>query len=135
MRLINADDLIIKLRDWYTQELHSVHISTSGREPSGEDLEECFIEGVLIAIKDLVDQMPTIITTDWRWIPCEEKQPDEADWYVVTLDDGSHATRWYSFHGWERLAGQDVIAWLPNPEPYKVFKQIVDLFDRGQKDD
>lgn len=116
MRLFDADDMIAKFGDWYTEE---------GSE-----------EGFIGTIKDLVDQMPTIITIDWRWIPCEERQPDESDWYLVTLDNGKRAFRWYltQEHEWERITG-NVIAWLPNPEPYKVFAQIVDLYSGSQKND
>ena len=120
MRLIDADDLIAKLGDWYTQGLH-----TSGREPSREESpEKVFLE----VIKDIVEHMPTI-AVEWRWIPIEEKHPNETDWYLVTLDDGRHSIRWYSsLHGWERIAGNDVISWLPHPDPYRVFAQIVDLY-------
>ena len=116
MRLIDADELIAKCGDWYIEE---------GSE-----------EGFIGTIKDLVEKMPTIITIEWRWIPCEEKHPDETDWYLVTLNDGRHATRWYStIHDWERIGDNYVVAWLPNPEPYKVFAQIVDLYSGSQKND
>lgn len=118
MRLIDADDMITKYGNWYTEE---------GTE-----------EGFIGSIKELVDKIPAIITIDWRWIPCEERQPDENDWYLVRLDDGKRAFRWYStqLHEWERVAGKgDVVEWLPNPEPYRVFEQIVDLFSVGQKND
>lgn len=98
MRLIDADDLIAKCGNWYTEE---------GTE-----------DGFIATIKDIVDQMPTI-AVEWRWIPCEEKHPDETGWYLVILNDGRHAIRWYSSHGWEVIPGNDVIAWLPDPEMYK----------------
>ena len=112
MRLIDADAMVAKCGDWYTNE---------GSK-----------EGFIGSIKNLVDQMPTI-ALEWRWIPREERNPDEADCYLVTLDNGKRAFRWYSLlHGWERISGNEVTAWLPNPEPYRVFEQIVDLFSRSQ---
>ena len=131
MRLIDADDLIAKLCNWYTPE-------PSIEESFEEEFFKGYIEGyieVVKEIKDLIKQMPTIITVDWRWIPCEERSPDKNDSYLVTLDNGKRAFRWYSSHGWECIAGNDVIAWLPNPEPYKVFAQIVDLYSGSQKND
>lgn len=99
MRLIDADDLITKYGDWYTEE---------GPE-----------EGFIGTIKDLVDQMPTI-TPELCWIPCKERCPDENNWFLVTLADGRCTPRFYYGDGWdEDHKGRDVIAWLPNPEPYK----------------
>ena len=105
MRLIDADDLIAK----------------------------CGNLDNIATIKDFVDLMPAILV-DWRWIPCEERQPDKNDWYLVTLDNGKRAFRWYlsQEHEWERIEDHDVTAWLPNPEPYKVFEQIVDLMEDAQ---
>lgn len=53
-----------------------------------------------------------------RWIPCSERLPEEAGWYIVTMHNGRCNTLWYStLHGWEWE--MDVIAWMPLPEPYQ----------------
>ena len=90
---MEADNLITKYSDWYTEEIP----------------EEVFLE----VIKNLVEHIPTIIL-EQLWVLCKEKLPNKSDWYLVTLDDGRYAVRWYSSsHGLECVKeDNDVIAWL-----------------------
>ena len=54
-----------------------------------------------------------------RWIPCSERLPEEYGWYRVTTSGKNVTCRWYgTLHGWETF-DDAVVAWLPNPEPYK----------------
>lgn len=79
--------------------------------------EEVPQEVFLGVIEDLVEHIPTIIL-EQLWVSCNERQPDKSNWYLVELDDGRYAIRWYSSsHGLEcTKKDNDVIAWLQNPE-------------------
>ena len=61
------------------------------------------------------DQMPT------RWIPVEERLPTEdMDEVLVTIADGVDgyvSMDIYNGDDWDNY--EDVIAWMPLPEPYK----------------
>lgn len=65
-----------------------------------------------------------------RWIPCNEKLPDNDDFVIVTiLDEHGDTPYRYSDFGWyfdrakcwiiDAEERTDVIAWMPLPEPYK----------------
>ncbi len=107
MRLIDADELIKRYGDFYTEE---------GTE-----------EGIICAVKDLVDKMPTV-EPEHEWIPCSEGLPEE---YVeVLLTDASancavgnivktcEGLKWEDNSGcWEDL--ETWIAWMPLPKSYR----------------
>lgn len=71
------------------------------------------------------------------WIPCSERLPKEAEEYHVTqykknavneYCDGYRTARiFFDDHGWwddvDVLAGWEIIAWMPLPEPYKEEKK------------
>ena len=70
------------------------------------------IEWAIDALKALPSAQP-----EQRWIPCSERLPEEAGWYIASgvRDVGN---RWYStLHGWEETTFR-VVAWMPLPEPY-----------------
>jgi|GEM_PF-6653995 hypothetical protein len=50
------------------------------------------------------------------WIPCSERLPDMDGCYTVTLD-GGHVVYGHKFID-GRWSIQDVIAWMPLPEPF-----------------
>lgn len=53
-----------------------------------------------------------------QWIPCSERLPDKANFYICTMKDSLVKSVWYStFHGFEWE--EDVIAWMSLPEPWK----------------
>lgn len=74
-------------------------------------------------------------TTKIDWIPCSEKQPSHAGYYLVTKrllkDSKPFVTKEYfmigSGHGGRGWAdneyGTKVIAWAPRIEPYKPGKK------------
>lgn len=101
MRLIDADALIDKYGDWYTEE---------GTE-----------EGYIGTIKGIVDSMPTI-EPDYKWIPCSERLPERRKHYIVT-DFGDVEEACYTCDGhWFSVDGnklKDVTAWMPLPEPWR----------------
>ena len=106
MRLIDADALIDKYGDWYTEE---------GTE-----------EGYIGTIKGIVDSMPTI-EPEPKWIPCSEMLPEESGRYLISVLDGvgrrttvaPYQPRYKAWTMTGRMAYWKVIAWLPLPEPYR----------------
>lgn len=76
-----------------------------------------------------------MMTEEFRWIPTKEKNPSQSGVYKCTLNDGKvHDVFGASFaNGWFWEFGREleikfrvelgikpnVIAWFPNPEPYK----------------
>ena len=62
------------------------------------------------------------VPTAQRWIPCSERLPEKDGLYIVSVINDHNRiyskTCWY--HGHEKwFARQDVIAWMPLPEPYR----------------
>lgn len=109
MRLIDADSLVVSLtfsemaKQWNVQELR--------------------------AILQIVNEMPTIESErkKGRWIPCEERLPEDERRVLCTVQSGEHycvvpcifiqhTRRWLpEVHG----NHDNVLAWMPLPEPYK----------------
>ena len=52
-----------------------------------------------------------------RWIPVSERLPEESKRYVVATKYNDVMTDFYTGEGF--LQGDDIIAWMPLPEPYK----------------
>ena len=82
-----------------------------------------------------------------RWIPCSERLPDERKDCIVTFKDGYVDTMcyapdlyrvdeydfyakkgkagWYDYDSeWGYYSRDDVIAWMPLPEPYKEEREV-----------
>ena len=97
-RYIDADALIEKYGEWYTEE---------GCE-----------EGFIGTLKQLLDKQPTVNP----WIPCSERLPHEDE--IVLIDVGCDMfTAWYSDGKWEITDSMycpfiPIIAWMPLPESY-----------------
>lgn len=115
MRLIDADALITKYGDWYTEE---------GTE-----------EGFIGTIKSLVDTMPTI-EPEPRWIPCSERMPDIKEHHcsepcIVYCENGAYGfaeleENIFEQVGWNCERDDEyheplgkVLAWMPLPEPFQ----------------
>ena len=62
-----------------------------------------------------------------KWIPCSERLPKEGGLYLVSVKN-EHDRRYSKtcwFHGDDNwFARQDVIAWMPLPEPYKAESEV-----------
>lgn len=106
MRLIDADALIDKYGDWYTEE---------GTE-----------EGYIGTIRGIVESIPTI-EPEPKWIPWNSgKLPKESGTYTVTAYDGATNRVTYAKYQkrlkrWELTGARAywrVLAWMPLPEPY-----------------
>lgn len=101
-----------------------------------QDVEKLLYEGnpIVAFIQKQVDKQPTVDTAP-RWIPCEERLPEEYGLYLATMNDGfvqecsyvPENNRDALIGGWntcestglEFIDEWDVIAWMPLPEPYR----------------
>ena len=108
MRPIDADALIEKCGDWYVEE---------GTE-----------SGFIGTLKNLLATEPTV-QPEPQWIPISDRLPRDGTWNIFT--DGKNISverykadaidhflpngRWFQL--------EDVIAWMPLPEPYKSNKK------------
>lgn len=75
----------------------------------------------------------------YRWVPTEEKNPSQRGVYKCTLNDGNVYDVFGTFfaNGWfwqfereleikfrvELGIKPEVVAWFPNPEPYKYWQE------------
>ena len=86
------------------------------------ELVELFFEDII----DIIDEQPKLSLenkTSDKWIPYddEHEKPNEVGWYRVT-EFSFLITRIINFRFWNgyRFEGcEEIIAWQPNPEPYK----------------
>lgn len=91
------------------------------------------IETTLNQFIDWIDNAPTV-QPEPHWIPCSERLPKESGQYLITIkykhvNDSYEDV--YAEHGewldgkWDMFCFghcgevEDIIAWLPLPEPYK----------------
>ena len=70
-----------------------------------------------------VKEQPTI-EPDLKWIPVSERLPEKEVVYIISVhcDDRNFITfdNFCSYkHGWKKWSNQEVLAWMPLPEPYK----------------
>lgn len=77
-------------------------------------------------IKAFIDISPTVEAKPVEWIPCSERLPEEAGFYIVTKRQKSGeiqvALGSYRplFNEWSGNGNfKDVLAWMPLPEPYR----------------
>lgn len=93
-----------------------------------------------ISIEQYNDMAERLAELEWRlgeaeqrWIPCSERLPSEDGRYLVCMDweyDNMEVLRWAD--GWNchrgydgmisresEIDGEDIIAWMPLPEPYR----------------
>jgi len=60
-----------------------------------------------------------------HWIPCSERLPEVSGCYLVSVKNDHERryskTAWFEKDTW--FARQDVIAWMPLPEPMRMEKQ------------
>ena len=68
--------------------------------------------------------MAEITSEQARWIPCSEKMPDInihvlAQFVMGGMAECYYAHNWWHIVGGFRISGDEVIAWMPLPQPYK----------------
>ena len=119
MRLIDADALIEIFEDRLEK------LRTRYGNYSGES-------GVCAGAIHLVQEQPTIEPE--RWIPVTERLPDDVEIgeeyptvifcdsdgkvYVGFYEYGIYGNKWWNNTDWNDVV-DDVLAWMPLPEPYK----------------
>ena len=110
MRLIDADALLNELGDIW-------NIPKDWDGDIDETCETAF---------DVIENAPTVEAKPVGWIPCSEKLPEEAGFYIVTKRQKSGeiqvALGSYRplFNEWSGNGNfKDVLAWMPLPEPYR----------------
>ena len=57
-----------------------------------------------------------------RWIPCSERLPEDEGDYLVTFELSFMnfvEVCTFNKYGWDKGGYDEVIAWMPSPEPYQ----------------
>lgn len=84
-------------------------------------------------IKNLVQQMsPVTPKKKTGWIPVSERLPEESKRYVVTTKYNDVMTDFYTGEG---FLGDDIIAWMPLPEPYKAESEDKEIENDREESD
>jgi hypothetical protein len=85
---------------------------------------EAKVETVLNQFIDWIDEAPTI-QAEPHWIPVTERLPEVNGCYLVSVKNDHERryskTAWFEKGVW--FARQDVVAWMPLPEPMRMEKQ------------
>ncbi len=75
--------------------------------------------------KETEDKVTKALLEQTRWIPCNEKLPEEGRSVLICINDGSKCGIYVSYRMihdiWEghgRL-NEDTVAWMPLPKPYE----------------
>ena len=70
-------------------------------------------------IQDNKEEFPSVTPKQSEWIPVSERLPEEnTKVYLVCFDDGYISSIMYDRGKW-LIGGNNIIAWMPLPEPYK----------------
>ena len=135
MRLIDADELFEKTAEWeasafaYIEELNRIPLEEMDEDEKAEWRRWTAIWGERSAFKHDVADAPTIDPV--KWIPVTEGLPEEGkdvlvcDAYgfiytaecEVISDDEWLDWQWYE--SVEYMPKDDVVAWMPLPEPWE----------------
>lgn len=82
------------------------------------------IQEVFVEIRNIINQVEA--EYDGGWIPCSERLPNEADYYLVTKEDdiaySIDIALWDAHYHWSNNGfhkADKVIAWQPLPQPLK----------------
>ena len=111
------------------------YINTDVLEVVGfTDQEGSFSDGVQWLL-EYIDALPSAdVQPVQRWIPCSERLPEKDGEYICTMQDGQVQEcgfvptaqkglipGWSTCEadGYKFLRYEDVIAWMPLPEPYE----------------
>ena len=88
--------------------------------------ENPFVDGVLSGvfnIRVMVQQAPSVTPQQTMWIPVSERLPEEnihvlCKFYMGGMAECYHAHDYWHIVGGFRIKIDDVLAWMPLPEPY-----------------
>ena len=76
------------------------------------------------ALKRCVEEQPTIETP--KWIPISERLPEKnaevlatTEWDCITIAEMFSNNDWFICEGNANAHTDEIIAWMPLPEPYK----------------
>ena len=99
---------------------------------SRKAVKELFQEGSVMGMYYFlgIDELPSITSKKEEWISCDEKLPkpnELADnvrkYYLIQDEYGDMHVASYTKKGWHPIESlfflDDVVAWIPLPEPYK----------------
>ena len=88
-----------------------------------KDKEKCrcdyYKKPVVMNVKELAERVAEleVMANRYKWVPVTDRLPDERAWlFVCTEYEGIDGDYWNGV-GWTRY--DDVLAWMPMPEPYK----------------
>ena len=104
---------------------------------SRKAVKELFQEGSVMGMYYFlgIDELPSITSKKEEWISCDEKLPkpnELADnvrkYYLIQDEYGDMHVASYTKKGWHPIESlfflDDVVAWIPLPEPYKAEMEI-----------
>jgi hypothetical protein len=96
-----------------------------GTEENADIIPKRLVDTVLDIMEGImldIDEQPTIYAMP-RWIPCDEKLPENESEVLVTDNNGHirhafYVAKWDWFGTYEESMTIRAIAWMPLPEPY-----------------
>lgn len=97
--------------------------------PTRMDMQDLYLP---VHFRTLIDEQPTVDAVP-KWIPCSERLPESYGKYIVTRGNSVYGIYvnmlryfeednpcWYFYDSeYGDCPVDDVIAWMPLPEPYK----------------
>ena len=88
---------------------------------NGQIVQVCYdVYGVCKVTKEVIEELIDALdkTIKYKWTSVHDKLPEEGHSYLVCLEDGDIFEDDYYSYGWDDW-GDEVVAWMPLPEPYK----------------
>ena len=82
------------------------------------------LKSMLDELTDDIEFQHSIHVESQEWIPCDERQPDQDGWYLITEWHRGHQqfevniSLWKADQWWLVDISDKPVAWMPLPEPY-----------------
>lgn len=108
MRRIDADTFEQELKE----KLLPLLVEKYGKEEA--------MKGLHFSLQDCISNIqgqPTITQPEPEWIPVSERLPKENGFYLTSTMYGEVYLDAWNGINWER--SEEILAWMPLPEPYK----------------
>lgn len=77
-----------------------------------------YVEDSADDLTSMIKKIGEVRTMDGKWIPVSERLPETGTYCLVCCKDGFISTDNYFCYGWDDWE-DDVVAWMPLPEPYR----------------